>query len=57
MFVDTQPNAHSRWEQWLARLSRRHPRTFTAALVLLAILVALGLLLDVTPPIVLYQGF
>jgi hypothetical protein len=57
MFVETRPETKGRAVRWLDELGRHHPRGFTLLLVLLAVGVALGLLLHLSPPIVLYQGF
>jgi hypothetical protein len=42
---------------WFEERARRHPGMFTAALVLLATGVTVGLLLKTDYAIVLYQGF
>ncbi len=57
MFAETQREGKGQLGRWLEGVARRHPRGFTAALVLLMVGVTLGLLLAVAPPIVLYQGF
>jgi len=57
MFVDTSIETRGRGARQLEELARRHPHAFTAALMVLAVLVTLGLLFAQSPPIVLYQGF
>jgi len=57
MFAEPQPQAKGGAETWFERRARRHPRVFTAGLVVLAIAVTIGLLLKTDYAIVLYQGF
>jgi hypothetical protein len=57
MFVETGVETKGRVAASLDAFARRHPRAFTAALVLLSAAVTLGLMLNVSPPLVLYQGF
>ncbi|MCI0622767.1 MAG: hypothetical protein L0387_14090 [Acidobacteria bacterium] len=57
MFIEAQPSGKSLCEAWLTRLSQKYPRAFFCAFVFSVIALTLGLMLDATSPIVLYQGF
>jgi hypothetical protein len=50
---DSQPASQSGFED----IARRHPRGFTAMLVALAIVVAVGLLIKTEAVTILYQAF
>jgi hypothetical protein len=57
MFVETQTETGGRAALWLEDVARRHPRAFTALLLVLVVGITLGLLLNDSPPMILYQGF
>jgi hypothetical protein len=57
MIAGSMTDAWARPAPWLDHVLRRYPRAFTVALALLAAALALGLMFEVTPPSVLYQGF
>jgi hypothetical protein len=57
MFVESKGEAKGHVASRLEGWARQHPGMFTAALVLLAMLVATGLLLKTGYTLVLYQGF
>jgi hypothetical protein len=58
MFVESKDTgSKSGFESRLDAFGRRHPGLFTAALVVLAAAVTVGLLFKPTYTVVLYQGF
>jgi hypothetical protein len=57
MFVEAKKEAKGRIASRLEDSARRYPRTFTAALVILAVFVTIGLLFKTGYTLVLYQGF
>lgn len=57
MLVGTASRTKGRWQLGLERVVRAHPSAFSLLLILFTAALAVGLLLAVAPPIVLYQGF
>jgi len=57
MFVEQKSETRKGISSWLETRARRYPGVFTAALILLAVAVTLGLLLKTSTAAVLYQGF
>lgn len=57
MLIGTASPDKGRWQVALERFARVHPNAFSLVLMLFTAALAVGLLLFVTPAIVLYQGF
>lgn len=57
MIAGSMTDVRARLAPWLDHLLRAHSRAFTFALALLAAALTMGLMFEVTPPSVLYQGF
>ena len=56
MFADKE-KSRTILEQHLRELSRQYPRTFTSVLAVLMAATTILLLLKISVPVVLYQGF
>lgn len=57
MFVESKGEAKGRVAAWLEDRARQRPGMFTAALMLLAAVVTIGLLFRAGYTLILYQGF
>ncbi len=57
MLIGTISPSKEHWQIVVEGVARRHPNAFSLGLILFTAALAVGLLLVVTPAVVLYQGF